>query len=442
MLSPFGDSTIFYTSKLFSTTLVQKRGSILNKLLQYLQGIGPGIFAIGYTIGTGSVTAMVVAGSQYGMQLLWVLFLSCLFSWVLMEAYGRYYLVTGETALYSFKRHLPLGKLMSILIIAGISFGQWNSLIGILGISSNAIFETLVLFFPALEGNEYWGILIIAVTIISIMYTVLLKGSYSLFEKILILFVSLMGISFLLSFFVVLPPPTAVAKGMIPSIPQVEGGRMLVAAFVGTTMAAATFLSRPLFIEGKGWTIENLKDQQRDALWAALLIFMISGAIMAVSMGAFFNEGKVVTKVLDMVTTLEPIAGRFAIVIFFMGTLAAGLSSIFPILMIAPLLIADYQKGELDLKSKQFKILTGIACLVGLTVPVLGVNPINAQILTQVFNVFVLPLVILGMMILINKKELMGDHKAGIGLNVGMGAALIFACIISWNGVVAIIEQL
>ena len=35
-----------------------------------LLGIGPGIFAIGYTIGTGSVTSMIVAGSQYGMQLL------------------------------------------------------------------------------------------------------------------------------------------------------------------------------------------------------------------------------------------------------------------------------------------------------------------------------------------------------------------------------------
>lgn len=385
---------------------------------------------------------MVVAGSQYGMQLLWVLFLSCLFSWVLMEAYGRYYLVTGETALYSFKNRLKLGKVISWLIIIGISFGQWNSLIGILGISSNAIYETLALFFPAIAGNEYWAILIIAVTIIGIMYTVLLKGSYNLFEKILIIFVSLMGISFLLSFFVVLPAPKAVAAGMIPSIPQVEGGRMLVAAFVGTTMAAATFLSRPLFIQGKQWTKENLKDQSKDAIWAAILIFCISGAIMAVSMGAFFEEGKVVTRVLDMVETLEPIAGRFAIVIFFMGTLAAGLSSIFPIIMIAPLLIADYQKGELDIKSTQFKVLTGIACLMGLTVPVLGVNPINAQILTQVFNVFVLPIVILGMMVLINRKSLMGEHKAGIGLNIGMGAALVFACVISYNGVVAIVSQL
>ena len=159
-------------------------------------------------------------------------------------------------------------------------------------------------------------------------------------------------------------------------------------------------------------------------------------------MGALYKNGTVVTKVLDMVYALEPVAGRFAIAIFFMGTLAAGLSSIFPILMITPLMIADYQDGKLDTSSRQFKILTAIAAVIGLAVPVFGVNPIKAQILTQVFNVFVLPLVIIGIIILINNETLMGKHKAGFPLNIGMVLALIFACIISYNGVVAIIEQM
>lgn len=421
---------------------MKNNSSIFKKLLQFLLGIGPGIFAIGYTIGTGSVTSMIVAGSTYGMQLLWVLFLSCLFSWVLMEAYGRYALVTGETALFAFRKHLKFGSLISVLIITGITFGQWNSLIGILGISANAIFETLALFIPSIKGHEYWGILIIAATIIGTMYTLLWKGNYSIFEKILIFFVSLMGISFLLSFFIVLPDPKEVMAGFTPSIPQVEGGKILVAAFVGTTMAAATFISHPLFIQGKGWKKENLKEQQRDALWAAILIFVISGAIMAAAMGALYHDGKVVTKVLDMVYALEPVAGRFSIAIFFMGTLAAGISSIFPILMITPLMIADYQAGKLDTTSKQFKILTGLACLIGLTVPVLGTNPIQAQILTQVFNVFVLPLVILGIIILTNNKQLMGEHKAGVILNIGMTLSMIFACVISYNGVLAILEKI
>ncbi len=404
--------------------------------------IGPGFFAIGYTIGTGSVTSMIVAGSQFGMQLLWVLFLSCLFSWVLMEAYGRYSLVTGETALFSFRKHLKFGNIIAILIIIGVTFGQWNSLIGILGISANAIFEMLALFIPSIKGHEYWSVLAIALIIISGMYYLLWHGSYTIFEKLLVIFVSFMGLSFILSLFIILPDPSEVVKGMIPSIPQVEGGKMLVAAFVGTTMASATFLSRPLFIQGKGWTKENMKDQSKDAMWAAILIFVISASVMAVSMGAFYADGKVVTKVLDMVYALEPIAGKFAIAIFFIGTMAAGLSSVFPILMIAPLMIADYQAGKLDTSSKQFKIIAGIACAISLMVPIFGANPIKAQIMTQVFNVFVLPLVILGILILINRKDLMGKQKAGWLLNTGIALSLIFACIISYNGILAIGEKI
>ncbi|MCK5105078.1 MAG: divalent metal cation transporter, partial [Cyclobacteriaceae bacterium] len=86
----------------------------MKKIIAFLLSIGPGIFCIGYTVGTGSVTSMSKAGSQYGSQLLWVLVLSCFFSWTLMEAYGRYAVVTGRTAVNSFKTELKFGKFLAI----------------------------------------------------------------------------------------------------------------------------------------------------------------------------------------------------------------------------------------------------------------------------------------------------------------------------------------
>ncbi|WP_029448940.1 MULTISPECIES: Nramp family divalent metal transporter [Cellulophaga] len=414
--------------------------SLLKKILALVLAFGPGIFAIGYTIGTGSVTSMIVAGSTYGMQLLWVLLLSCVFSGILMYAYGNFALVTGETALFAFKKHLKYGKLIAILIIVGISLGQWNSLMGILGISSNIIYEIIVIYFPNLSGSRYEVVLIVALVVIAIMYSLLLVGKYTFFEKILVIFVTIMGLSFIISLFMVYPLPVEVAQGLIPSIPQVEGGKMMVAAFVGTTMAAATFLSRPLFVKGKGWNMSNRSQQKKDAIIAAILVFVISASVMAVACGALFHQGKPVTEVLDMVNTLEPVAGKFALTLFFFGTLSAGLSSIFPCLLIAPILLADYQSGELDTSSKQFKIVTGIASCFALIVPIFGANPIQMQILSQVFNVFVLPLVILGIILLVNNKSLMKAYKAGLGLNVGLFAALFFACVISYNGVVALFD--
>ena len=414
--------------------------SFLKKIIALILGFGPGIFAIGYTIGTGSVTSMIVAGSRFNMQLLWVLLISCLFSGVLMFAYGNYALITGETALFGFKKHFKLGKILAISIIGGITFGQWNSLMGILGISSNIIYEILALNFDGLLAYKYETVLITAIIIIITFYLLMLVGKYTFFEKILVIFVTLMGLSFVLSLYFVQPLSIDVVKGLIPTIPDVPGGKMLVAAFVGTTMASATFLSRPLFVKGKGWTIKNLDQQKKDSITAAILIFIISGVIMAVAAGALFYQGKEVTQVLDMANTLEPVAGKWAVSIFFFGALSAGLSSIFPCLLIAPLLIADYQSGKLDTSSKQFKIITAIACLVALIGPAFGANPIEIQILSQVFNVFVLPLVILGIIMIVNNKKIMKGYETNLFVNIGLYAALLFSLIISYNGILALTE--
>ncbi len=412
--------------------------SIFKRIWLILLSVGPGIFCIGYTIGTGSVTSMAKAGSEFGMQLLWVLFLSVLFSWVLMEAYGRYAVVTGETALFSIRRKIRHGNILAILIIIGVVTAQWTCLSGIMGLTSAMMYELFHMFIPKLSPENYWAVLGIAVFMIVLLYGMLLVGRYSFFEKILIVFVTIMGASFLFSMFIVLPSPAEILKGFVPSIPAVPGGKLMVAAFVGTTMAAPTFVVRPLLMKGKGWGRENTKEQTRDALTSAILMFVISGSIMATATGALFHEGKTINKVLDMVYTLEPLVGKYAVAVFVFGAMSAGLSSVFPILMVAPLLFADYKKGELDTRSRQFKILTAIAGVIGLTVPILGANPVMAQVATQVSAVFVLPFVIIAIMILINNKGEMGSYRAGAMLNMGLIAALGFSCFIAYTGLVAL----
>ncbi|MGO2477654.1 MAG: divalent metal cation transporter [Pseudoalteromonas sp.] len=125
--------------------------------------------------------------------------------------------------------------------------------------------------------------------------------------------------------------------------------------------------------------------------------------------------------------------------VFFFGTLTVGLSSVFPCLLIAPLLIEDYRSGKLDTQSKQFRFITGIAALFALTIPVFGFNPIQGQILSQVFNVFVLPLVILGIILMVNNKKLMDKQAAGYLLNTVLGVAFLFALVITYNALLGLI---
>ena len=115
---------------------------------------------------------------------------------------------------------------------------------------------------------------------------------------------------------------------------------------------------------GKGWGKDNTREQTRDAMVSAILMFVVSGSIIIAATGALFHEGKVIERVLDMVYTLEPVAGKFAVALFMTGALSAGLSSVFPILMVAPLLVADFQDGQLDLSSRRFRILTAVALII------------------------------------------------------------------------------
>ena len=151
--------------------------------------------------------------------------------------------------------------------------------------------------------------------------------------------------------------------------------------------------------------------------------------------------GSPVDKVITMVELLEPLLGRFAISIFVMGILGAALSSMIPILMLAPLLISDFQNKSVKYKGSQFRILTGVAILFGLVVPILKFNPVFAMIVSQAFHVFLLPIVVLAMMYLINRKDLMKENKAGLWMNVNLGIIVIFTLIISWQAVVGLMES-
>ncbi|MBN2295314.1 MAG: Nramp family divalent metal transporter, partial [Pirellulales bacterium] len=272
---------------------------VLRRVWLMLLAVGPGIFCIGYTIGTGSVTTMTKSGSQYGMELLWVLLLSCLFSWVMMEAFGRYAVVTGQTAIHSFRTQMKFGPLLAVLAIVGVVTGQWTCLSGILGLSSSALYEVARLFLPGLASENYWAVLVIAIIMILTMYAFLLVGRYSFFEKVLVVFVTLMGVSFLISMFIVIPSPAEIVAGLVPHIPSDSDERLMLVAVVGTTLAAPTFVVRPLLMQGKGWNSSNTKEQSRDSAIAAVMMFVISASIMFCATGALFHDGKTITKVLD-----------------------------------------------------------------------------------------------------------------------------------------------
>lgn len=109
-----------------------------SRFSRYLSMFLPGIFLLGFNIGTGSVTAMAKAGATYGMSLLWTIAASCLATFVMINIYGKYTLVTGETALQAFRKHIhpAVGVFFIVALTAGVS----GSVIGVMGIVADISF--------------------------------------------------------------------------------------------------------------------------------------------------------------------------------------------------------------------------------------------------------------------------------------------------------------
>jgi Mn2+/Fe2+ NRAMP family transporter len=182
-----------------------------SKFLLALTAIGPGLFLIGYNIGTGSITTMAKVGAEYGMTLTWVLALSCIFTYILMVAYGKTTLVTGNTALFNIKNSLKYGPFLAIYIIIALVIGEILALMGIFGIVADLLQEGSRLLF----GGEGFSTVAITLVLVVGLYLLLWIGNYKIFEKFLIFFVVLMVVSFVVVFFMVNPSFSSLAEGEI-----------------------------------------------------------------------------------------------------------------------------------------------------------------------------------------------------------------------------------
>lgn len=398
--------------------------------------VGPAFFLAGYTIGTGSVVTMASAGSRYGLTLLWVLVLACAFSFVLLEAYGRFSLVTGTGSLYGTRKHIPGGKYIAITILIGLVMVEVMALAGNMGIISDLICEWSGMLF-----GSHWQPVWAASGMGVIVYSLLMMGKYASFEKIMVIFVGMMALSFFVTMFLVMPQSEEFVHGFLVRIPKAANAPMIIAAIVGTTFTAPTFVVRSILMKEKKWELGQLKHARKDAAVSALMMFLVSFPIMACAAGTLFVANTPVDKVVTMVALLKPLLGKFAISVFVTGILGAALSSMIPILMLAPLLISDYMNKPVNYRGPQFRIMGGIALLFGLIVPVLGAKPVFAMLISQVFQVFILPIVIFSITYLLNKNELMGNQKAGPLMNIMLLLTFLFTLIISWQGVEGLMES-
>ena len=188
--------------------------------------------------------------------------------------------------------------------------------------------------------------------------------------------------------------------------------------------------------------MDDLKIQNRDALFSAFLMFMVSASIMAAAAGSLYVQGVTLENVTQMIYLLEPLAGSAAVAIFTIGLIAAGISSQFPNVALLPWLLDDYYQRKPNLKTPSYRVIALVISSLGLIVPIFNAKPIAVMVLSQAFGALVLPATVACIFYIGNKASLMKEHKFSNATNLALVLIFGFALIMSYMSLTGILATL
>lgn len=405
----------------------------------FIKSILPGLFLIGFNIGTGSVTAMAKAGANYGMALLWTILLSCLVTYYLIRLFGKYTIVTGETALAAFRKHIhpAFGMFLLVALTVNVSGG----IMGVMGIVADVLHEWSLMWIDGGISPIVW-----ASGSIALIYAIFSLGTTSTFEKALAGMVAFMGLAFFINFVLMMPPVADILNGLIPSVPETNAtsnssSYLVIAGMVGTTVSSMVFIVRTTLVKEQGWGIKDMNIQNRDAAISATMMFLISASIMAAAAGTLYLAGQSLNDAKEMIPLLEPVAGKYAVVIFVIGITAAGLSSQFPNTLLLPWLLCDFFGLERDMRKFHFRMIVLVMSLLGLVVPIFHARPVFVMVASQAFAALVLPITIGGIFYLTSSKKIMGEHANSTLENIILFLIFLFSLFMGGVGIRGFVQD-
>ncbi len=412
---------------------------VMSRIKKMMASILPGIFLIGYNVGTGSVTSMSKAGANFGLDLLWTVLISCLITYYLIVLFSRYTMVTGETIIQGIKKHIHPG--LAILLISALSIIIVSALTGLLGILADVMHVWSSTIFPFELSSLFWSIFIGAM-----IYIIIWVGNYALFEKILAVLVAVMALAFIATVFINFPTLANLMQGFVPKLPEVSTGSdnsplIIISGMVGTTVSVFAFIIRSQIVKDMDWTMADNKIQKRDALVSASLMFLVSAAILITAATTLHMQGLSLNNVAEMIPLMEPIAGKAALGVFVIGILAAGLSSHLPNTLVIPWLIIDYKNKDRNTKTTTYRLIVLALTLSSIFGTALGFKPVFILMLSQASIAIVLPITIGSIFYLTSRQKLMDQNKNKVLDFIILSLIMIFSLYVSSLGIEGLIDD-
>ena len=373
-------------------------------ILEFLTYVGPGLLVTVGFIDPGNWAANMATGSFFGYKLLWVVTLSTVMLIFLQHNAAHLGIATGLCLSEAATIHLSPAVSRAALgtaVLAAVS----TALAEILGgaIALNMIFKIPI---PA-------GAILTALAVLCMLFT----NSYKNLEKLIVGFVSLIGIAFVFELSLTAIDWKQAAIGwVVPGIP--DGAIMLVMSVLGAVVMPHNMFLHSEVIQSRQWNLESsetitrqLKYEFLDTLFSMGVGWAINSAMILVAAAVFFTRSIRVSELEQAQAMLSPLLGNSAALVFALALLFSGVSSTLTAGLAGGSIFSGIFGKPYDITSPSTKTGVVITFFAATVIIFFIKNPFQGLILSQVFLSIQLPITIFLQIYLTSSAAVMGSYK-------------------------------
>lgn len=371
--------------------------------LDILKFIGPGLIVTVGFIDPGNWASNLAAGSDFGYYLLWMVTLSTVMLIFLQHNVAHLGIVTGlclSEAISTYIKPKPAKIILFSAMLASIS----TSLAEILG---GAIALEMLFGIPIKIGS-----IITLITVVALLFT----NSYKTIEKVIIAFVSIIGLSFLYELSLVnIDWQLAVKSWIVPTFPK--NSMLIIMSVLGAVVMPHNLFLHSEVIQSRQWNKEDdniikkeLKYEFLDTLFSMGIGWAINSAMILLAAATFYNAGISVSTIEQAKKLLEPLLGSNAAVVFSIALLFSGISSTTTSGMAAGSIFAGAFKEPFDIKDNHSRLGVMISLVFAVLIIFFISDPFKGLIVSQVILSVQLPITIFSQVYLTSSKKVMGKY--------------------------------
>jgi NRAMP (natural resistance-associated macrophage protein)-like metal ion transporter len=372
----------------------------------FLAVVGPGIITANVDNDAGGILTYSQAGAQYGFLLLWTMIPITLALIVVQEMSARMGAVTGK-GLSDLIRE-EFGLRITFLMMLGILIVNFGNVVTeFIGIATS-----LELF----GLTRYITVPVCGV----IVWLIVVKGQYKTVEKVF-LTASFFYITYIFAGTMAHPlwKDAAIATIKPPALHafREQAYLFMVIGVVGTTIAPWMQFYLQSSIVEKGVTRRGLRASRWDVIVGCIFTDVVAWFIIVACAATLYVHGyRDIKYAADAAQALKPLADKYAYILFAVGLFNASLfaASILPLSTAYTVCEGLGFESGVDKKFGEapffYWLYTLLIVAGGAVLLIPNLPLIKIAVLSQVVNGVVLPFVLVFMLLLVNKKELMGTY--------------------------------